>query len=197
MIIFDYLGTPLTHQKITPGNTATALSKYCYQYKRFRLDFDAGTDELTVGSWIVGASSGAVAKIVSVSDLSSGSWSGDDAVGYLIIDSWNGTAFTDNEKIKQAADATCGDVDLVPTMVEIDTNYEWKNKMAKAALISVYANTELVCFDGGTPDQTALIGQPMAAASSIVLSDINAIKAFKTLDYTASSAGIVQATFFF
>lgn len=192
MIIFDYLGRPLTHQKITPGNTATALSKYCYQYKRYKLNFDDGDVELTVGSWIVGATSGAVAKIVSVAADTS-SWT--DNTGYLIVDSWNGTAFQDNEEIKQAGSATAANVNGL--IAEIDTGYPYRDCMAKAALISVYANTELVCFDGGTPDQTALIGQPMAAASSIVLSDINAIKAFKTIDYTASSAGIVQATFFF
>jgi len=195
MIIFDYLGEPLQHQKITPGNTATGFSASCYQYKRYRIDFDAGTDELTVGSWIVGASSGAVAKVLELGTLTGGSWAGDNAEGYVIVDSWNGTAWTDNEKIKQAADATCGDVNGV--IHQLEEGYPWKGKMAKAALVSVYANTELVCFDGSTPDQTALIGQPMAAASSIILSDINAIKAFKTIDYTASSAGIVQATFFF
>jgi hypothetical protein len=79
----------------------------------------------------------------------------------------------------------------------LEAGYPFKGKMAKAALVSVYANTELVCFDGSTPDQTALIGQPMAAASSIILADINQIIAFKCIDYTASSAGIVQATFFF
>ena len=194
MIILDYLGEPLQHQKITPGNTATAFNVNCYKYLRWVLNLDAGTDELTVGSWIVGASSGAVAKVLSMT-IATGDWASDNVAGYAVCDSWNGTAWTDNEKVNQAADATCADVNGPMRLLE--AGYPFKGKMAKAALVSVYANTELVCFDGSTPDQTALIGQPMAAASSIILADINQIIAFKCIDYTASSAGIVQATFFF
>lgn len=192
--IFDYLGEPKQHQKITPGNTATGFSKNCYRYRRWKLNFDDGDVELTVGSWIVGATSGAVGKIVEVV-ADSASWNNN--TGYVVIDSWNGTAWTDNEEIKQAAQTTAANVNQPSPIREHQADYPFRGCMAKAALVSVYANTELVCFDGGTPDQTALIGQPMAAASSIILQDPKQIENFKALDYTASSAGIVQATFFF
>jgi hypothetical protein len=194
MIVSEYLGEPLQHQKITPGNTATGFNVNCYKYLMWILNIDAGTDELTVGSWIVGASSGAVAKVLSMT-ISTGDWGSDNVTGYAICDSWNGTAWTDNEKVKMAADATCADVN--GPMKSLEEGYPFKGCMAKAALVSAYANTELVCFDGSTPDQTALVGQPMAAASSIILADINQIRNFKAIDYTASSAGIIQATFFF
>lgn len=195
MIIFDYLGQPLQHQKIVPGNTATQFSKYCYNYKRWRLNYDSGgTTEITANCWIKGATSSALAKVVSVT-LSSGTWAGGNAAGYLILDSWNGTAFQDNEKITFKAVADDGDVDGV--ILDVERGYDNEGLQAKAALVSVYANTELVAFDGSVPDQTQLIGQPMAAASSIILQDINQIKNFYCIDYTAASAGIVQATFFF
>ena len=161
------------------------------------MNYDAGTDEITAGSWIIGASSAAVARVVSVT-LSSGDWvDGNNAAGYLVVDSWTGKAWTDNEKIKQAGDATCADVNQPGAITEDVSGYPYKNMMAKAALVSVLTNTELVTFDGSIPDQTSLIGQPMAAASSIILQDINQIRNFYCIDYTASSAGIVQATFFF
>jgi prophage DNA circulation protein len=192
MIVSEYLGEPLTHQKITPGNTATGFNVNCYKYLRYRINFTDGDVELTVGSWIVGASSGAVSKIVEV-NADTGTWTNN--TGYIIVDSWNGTAWTNAEEIKQAAQATAANVSGL--IAAIDTGYPYKGCMAKAALVSAYANTELVCFDGSTPDQTALVGQPMAAASSIILADINQIRNFKAIDYTASSAGIIQATFFF
>jgi len=193
MVIFEDLGIPLTHQKIIPGNTATALSKYCYQYWQFRLDFDDGDQTFTVGDWIVGASSGAVAKIVSINDLSEGTWTNE--TGYFVLDSWNGTAFTDDEEIKNGAQATAANVNgLIKSWT---SDYPYKGQLAKTALVVIYANTALVGFNGGKPDQTALVGTPMVANSSIILRSYPAIAAFKTIDYTASSASIAQIDFFF
>ncbi len=200
MIIYDYLGESLTHQKIVPGNTATGLSADCIKYTRRKLNFDAGTDELTVGSWIVGATSGAVGKVLSLT-VTSGTWATDDVVGYVIIDSWNGTVWQDNEKIKQAADATCADVNepIFTAGHLLNIDYPNKGNMAKAIMVSVSTQTALVnWFNGpGLPDQTALIGQPMVANSSIVISSINDIKNFKVIDFTSGSASTVQVTFYF
>lgn len=193
MLTFEYLGMPLTHQKVVPGNTATALSSNCYYYQRWKLNIDAGTDAIVAGDWIVGATSGAVGRVVSITEVS-GTWAGDNVVGYLIIDSMVGT-FQDNEKLKVAADATMADVNGLA--IPIPEDYYCKGMSAKAALVCVYANTALINTQGGNPDQTALIGMPMVANSSYILRDINEIKAFKCLDYTAASVSIVQVTFYF
>ncbi len=192
-IIFEDLGIPLTHQKITPGNTITALSSNCYFYQRWKLNFDAGTDEMVAGDWIIGATSGAMGRVVSIT-VSSGTWAGDNVVGYLIIDSMVGT-WTDNEKLKVAADATTADVNGPASSFGDD--YDFKGMQAKAALISVITNTALINLAGGKPDQTALIGHSMIANSSIVLRNIEAIRRFKCVDYTASSASVLNITYFF
>ena len=193
-ISLDYYGMALTHQKITPGNTITALSSNCYFYQRWKLNFDAGTDEMVAGDWIIGATSAAVARVISIT-VSSGTWAGDNVVGYLIIDSMVGT-WTDNEKLKVAADATMADVNgpASPLLME---DYDFKGMQAKAALVSVITNTALINLAGGKPDQTALIGHSMIANSSIVLRNIEAIRRFYCVDYTASSASVVNATYFF
>ena len=193
MLTFEYLGQPLTHQKVVPGNTATALSANCYYYQRWKLNFDAGTDEIVAGDWIVGATSAAVGRVVSITE-ESGTWAGDNVVGYLIIDSMVGT-FQNNEKLKVAADATTADVNGLA--IPIAEDYIYKGMSAKAALVCVYANTALINVWGGKPDQTALIGMPMVANASYILRDINEIKAFKCIDYTAASVSNVQVTFYF
>lgn len=198
MIILSSLGRALQHQKIVPGNTITSVSANCCTYKRWRLNYDAGSDEIVAGDWIVEATSGAVGKVLSIV-LSTGGWgSGNDAAGYMIIDSKVGT-FQNNEAIKVAADATCAVVNEPVTgdATEVAEDYEHKGMLAKAMLVNVYANTALCAWDGGKPDQTALIGQPLVANSSIIITDENAIRAFKCVDYTSGSTSIVQLTFYF
>ena len=62
------------------------------------LAFDAGTVEIKEDDVITGITSGKTATVKNVL-LSSGSWSGDDAVGYLSISGNTGT-WTDGEKIQ-------------------------------------------------------------------------------------------------
>ncbi|RPH73227.1 hypothetical protein EHM76_05595 [bacterium] len=197
--MFETLGVPLTHQKVVPGNTITSLSSNCYKYQQWRIDFDAGTDAIAAGDWIVGATSAAVANVVSIT-ISTGAWGDDDVVGYLIVDSLVGT-FADNEKLKVAADATCADVKAntspVVTAIPYAGDYLYKGVDAKAALVVVYANTALVGLTGGKPDQTALIGTPMVANSSYICRNIEEIKNFKCVDYASGSASILQVTYFF
>uniref|UniRef100_A0A6M3KZK4 Uncharacterized protein n=1 Tax=viral metagenome TaxID=1070528 RepID=A0A6M3KZK4_9ZZZZ len=203
MLNFEFLGLPLTHQKVVPGNTITSLSEYCYKYRIFKLNFDAGTDEIVANDWVVGATSGAVGRVKYIS-VTSGTWAGDNVVGYLLIDSWNGTAWTNNEKIKVAADATMADVNQAAAIVEAtDAEYTlagmliFKHMLARTALVVCYANTALTDDTGGKPDQTALIGTPMVANASYLMKSYNAIKNFKAVDYTAASASILQVKFCF
>lgn len=204
-IIFSYDGIALTHQKVVPGDVITALSAYCYKYQVYRLNFDAGTDEIVAGDWITDAGSPyAKGKVLSVTVTSGDFGAGNDAAGYILFDSWDGGAWTNNQKIKVAADATMADINQVAAIVEAtDAEYasvyrlQYKHLKAKSALVVVYANTALVGITGGKPDQTARIGTPMIANSSIRLKDHNAISNFYCVDYTSLSASIVQVDFYF
>ena len=118
--------------------------------------------------------------------------------------SWTGTAWTNDEEIKVAAGATMANVNQAAAIVEAtDAEYNlakmllYKGWLAKYALVVCYANTALIGFDGGKPDQTALIGIPLVANASIELRDHNAITNFKCVDYVAASASILQVTFCF
>ncbi len=202
-IVYDYDGIPLCHQKITPGNTITGLSSYCYKYQVYRLNFDDADSEITVGDWIVGVGSGAIGKVVYITSTA---WT--NGVGYLLYDSWNGTAWTDDEEIQVGAGATMADVNQPAAVVEAtDSEYglasriQYKHLLARCALVIVYDATAtdaiLMGITGGKPDQTALIGTPLVASSSIKLKDHNEISSFKCVDYTSGMNSVVQVDFFF
>jgi len=200
MIILDYLGEPLTHQKVVPGDTSTAFDSSCYFYKEFTIlvdGVDATSTEACVaaGTWIYGGTSNARSVIVSAT-LDSGAWGNANARVTLRIKSVSKT-WASTENVGSGADGTRFTVRADTVAMPVPGVYENKGRPAKAALVSVYAQTALVSLTGAIPDQTALIGQPMAAASSIILSDINEIIAFKCIDYASGSASNIQATFFF
>lgn len=196
---YDYYGIPLTHQKIVPGDTATALSAYCYKYKLYRLNFDDADTEIVVGDWIVGAASGAMAKVLYITSTA---WT--NGVGYALIDSWNGIAWTNDEEIKSAADATCANVNQATAIVEAtEAEYllagvlQYRGLVAKFAIVTCSNNRALINLNGGIPDQTALIGIPLPAESWFPIQDASEMAAFKVIDYASGSASIIQAEFFF
>ena len=193
MIIYDYIGRALTQEKIIPGNTATALTTGCYFYQEWDLPFDSGGTVTNVaGDWLVGATGGGRCCIVSVGTIT-GTWGG-TAAGTLRVKAMQGTAFVDNEVLnfKGTDNATVNG--LIGTVA---SEYDFKGIQAKAVLISVYANTALCAWDGSTPDQSSLVGQPLTANSSIIIQDIEAIRKFKCIDYTASSASNIHVTYYF
>lgn len=71
--------------------------------KKQRLDYDQGTSAFTEGETITGAASGATATVDELV-LSSGSWAGGDAAGYLVLSTVTGT-FQDNEAITSTGGA--------------------------------------------------------------------------------------------
>lgn len=195
MIVNNYLGIPLQSQKIVPGNTATAIAKSVWTYREYTINFDAGTDEIKAGDVIVGASSGAVGIVVSVS-VTSGTWAGDDVVGVIRFRSWNGTNFTNNEKVKVAADATCADIDgAAPT--ECPEDYKYKGQVARSMLVSVIAQSVFMAIDGSTPDQTQDMAHTLAAGDSYVMHDAQEMDQAMFIDAASGSASTVVVTAFF
>ncbi len=195
MITFEDLGVPLTEQKIAPANTITSIAQDVWLYRRWKLNVDDVDAQIYVGDWLYGAAGG-VGKVV---EVSIDTWT--NGVGYVILDSWNGTSFVDDENIGAAA-AAATQANVNGVLVSLaDTGYPLKGKMAKAALVTVYDATSthgcLIGISGGKPDQTLKSGIPMMAGSSIILRNIEAIKNFKCVDYTASDASVVNITAFF
>jgi hypothetical protein len=196
MLMYEYIGMPLCQQKIIPGNTATVLSDNCYNYQEWDINFTSGgTVTPAVGDWIYWTiTTIGRACIVSVTLTGVGTWGAGTAEGTFRVKSLHGVALADSTAIyfKTADNATSSGIPR-PVMA----GYDYKGMQAKSALVCIYTNPALVNICGGTPDQTSLIGIPMVANSSILLKDIGAIKNFKCIDYTASSASNVQVTFFF
>ena len=197
MFVLEYYGEALTHQKVVPGNTITSLNSEMYNYtERYIAYTSGGTTEIVVGDWIVGATSAAKARVLSVT-LSSGTWAGGDAAGYFILNSQHGTFQSENIKVAGGTnDATIASDTRLATKDEY-VNKEFYKKNATSALVNVYAQTALVDISGGKPDQTALVGQPIAAGGNWMLRDPKAIRNFKCVDYTASSASTIQISFFY
>ena len=196
--VYDYAGMALCHQKLVPGNTATGLAASCREYLEFTLlcdGVDAGSTAPVAGGWIVGQTSGARAVIISAT-LTAGAYGNVNARVTLRLKSVSGT-FASAENVGYGANLDHFTVRTGATQVPVTEYYTYKGMLAKAILVSVYANTALCAWDGSTPDQTSLIGQPMVANSSVMIQDANSIRAFKCIDYTSQSASNIQVTFYF
>jgi len=103
--------------------------------------------------------------------------------------------WTSGEKLKVAAGTDDATMTGIPVLAQ--DNYLFKGKEAQAALITVLANTVLINIDGGNPDQSSLVGIPLAAGTSIILQDETAIRNFKCIDYVASSASNINVALYF
>ena len=192
-IVFEDLGIPLTHWKVAPGNTITSVPSNFYVYEERDLVFTSGgITEIVVGDWIVGATSSAKAEVVRVT-LTTGTWAGGTAAGTFRIRSQHGTFESENLKVA----AGTNDATIAANSTPGQGVYDFKGRVARAALVSVSAQTALVGVTGGKPDQTALVGQPMASGSSWVLRNATQIKNLKVVDNVAASASTVQVTLFF
>lgn len=195
MITESYLGVPLQTQKIVPGNTATKIAASIVTYTEYEIGYDSGDYAFVAGDVIVGASSGAMGIVRSVT-VATGTVGGGNAAGKIRFKAWNGTNFTDNEKIKVGADSDVGDIDgTAPTAVVDD--YAYKGCTAKHLLLSAKAQTALVALDGSTADQTALLGHNIAAGASYILNDAQEMRQVSIIDAAAGSASTVIVTAYF
>lgn len=204
-LTFEYLGQPLTQEKITPGNTVTSLTSGCYNYTEWNLIIDSGgTHELVAGDWIVGATGGGRAVIISVGSLDAGtSWAAGTADCTLRIASLHGTVFVDNEVLNHDVTGTatdCATADGVAHKLENEDytfNGIMRGAQAKAALITVLDNIALIELAGNTPDQSAQMGIPYEPFERRILADINEIKNFKVVDYNRNAPTTIHVQYFF
>jgi len=203
-LFMEYWGTPRCFQRMVPGNNALSTIATSIYYTEWTVAFTSGGTTVTsVGSWIVGATSGVVAEVVAIT-VTGGTFGGGDAAGTMRLKSkYHPTAVTTNwtsgENWKIGAGSDDGTFTALPVLApKQDRKSAFPiGTPAKCALVTVLTNTELVDLDGGIPDQTALAGLPMKDGSSILLRDIEEIINFKAIDYAASSAGAVGIQYFF
>jgi hypothetical protein len=201
---FEYWGSPKTHQRIVPGNNACGTLATSYYYTEWTVDFTSGgnTTETKVGDWIVGASSAVTAQVITMAATGT-SWTTGDMAGTMRLRSaFHATTITPTwtsaENWKVAGGTNEGTLTLLPKIGQARDLYAFpKGQPAKCALVTVLTNTALVCIDGSTPNQTALVGFPMKDGSSILLRDMEEIINFKCIDYVASSASVVNIDYFF
>lgn len=189
----DY-GRALTMQKITPGNTQTAIADDILTYTERIFSYTSGgTTEIKAGDWIVGATSAKMARVVSVT-LSTGTWAGGNAAGTMIVNSMSG-AFTAGEKIKVGA----GTDDATMTASPVKVAYDYENKEAKARAVFIQCMTgdALVCFDGSLPDQTLLSGITIGNYGTLSLSNYQNAKNFYCIDRVASTTSILVVVGYF
>lgn len=188
--IIAYPGIPLTMQKITPGDTITGVSTYLYKYAEYEIGYDSGDYAFLEGDIIIGATSSAMGVVRSVT-VATGTVGGGTAAGKIRFHSWNGTNFTNNEKIKVAADNDVGDIDgTAPT--ECADEYLYKGLVAKAVMIRAITKTQLIGVSARKmkADQTSLIGIAQAAtASPLWIYDASAIANITTVDEVSGQAG--------
>ena len=200
-MVFEYWGMPLTAQRIVPGNTACGTLSTSVYYTEWTSAYTGGKTGLAVGSWLVGATSGVIAQVVSLT-ITSGTLAGNNAAGVLRLKSkyhpsTPATQWTSGETFNIAGSGN-GAFTLIPLVAAKTDLYAFpKGTPAKCALVTALTQTELVNFDGGIPDQTSLAGLPMKDGTSLLLRDINEIIRFMCIDYTNNSAGSINIQFFF
>jgi len=188
-LLEGYSGIALTWGKVTPGNTVTGIPEGLWKYKELEIGYDSGDYTFLEGDIIVGVTSGAIGVVRSFT-VTSGTIVGTNAAGKIRFHSWNGVNFTNNEKIKVAADVDVGDIDGSVPSARTD-EYPWKDAIAVYVLACAAANGQRIAFSGRKvlTDQTSAIGMVIAAGDSFPIGDASAIKNINVVDATAGQAG--------
>jgi hypothetical protein len=177
----DITGLALTWQKITPGNTATAIDASIYKYEERTLAFTSGgTAELTAGKVIRQSGVQAVIKSVTVA---TGTWAGGDAAGTFTLHSQVG-AFTAGSIYTGAGsdDATVAGDSTAATATGYGDMY------AKKLLIEVLDNTAMITIGPVLADQTYKMGLHIPALGTLEIYDRNQMKECKVIDAVSGSA---------
>lgn len=196
-MIENYPGKPLTWQRIAPGDTLAQIAAGVWKYKELEIGYDSGDYAFLEGDVIVGATSGAIGIVVSVTVVT-GTVAGGDAAGKIRFHSWNGIAFTNNEKIKVAADADVGDIDGT-TPVECVDAYLYKETVANLVLVSAETNAQRIGYSARKmkPDQTSDYGLLLPIGGSVEVRDADAIKNLYTIDAVSGAVGYTVFTGYF
>jgi len=190
-LTMEYNFRALTGQRITPGNTATAIGTNIIKYVEHKLHIDSGgTTAIVAGNRILGATSGASAMVLEVGTLESGSWAGGDAVCWLKLCSVVGT-FQNNEHITvegvaDAADADGTTIELLPAEY---VRPEFRGMTARKLIVQAEDNNQRISWNGFLPTQVSKMGLLLEKGYSVTLTDAADMKACYVIDAVAGSAG--------
>lgn len=191
MIVYDYIGTPLTFEKIVPGDTVTSPNSATMKtVSERKIEFTSGgTYVVKKGDTITGATSAATARVEAVV-LLSGSWAAGTAAGFLYIDSQSGALESENLDVGSNTNVATIAGDSVRILKGLD---------AKGVYISVESAACHYTIDGTTPGQTGgnSYGHQIPAGEVVVILDPQAIKNLKFVDRTSGSASTIKLTCFF
>lgn len=191
MIVYDYIGTPLTFEKIVPGDTVTSPNSATIKtVSERKIEFTSGgTYTILKGNTITGATSAATARVEAVIVMS-GSWAAGTAAGILYIDSQSGVFVSENLDVGSNSNVATVAADSVRIL---------KGLEAKGIYISVEGATCHFTMDGTTPGQTGgnSYGHQIPAGEVVVILDPQAIKNLKLIDRSSGSASTIKLTCFF
>jgi len=195
-IVFDYLGKPMTYQKIIPGDVVTGIHINIYKYGEWLLPYTSGgTVVMKVGDTIVGATSAATGVIVDRT-ITAGTDGGGDAVGVLTIKCLVGTFASENLRVEGTADVATIAANAVPFA---QSSSPFLGKYCKACLVSGVANDMNVTMDGTLPSAAAGqdVGVVIGDRQSYVMRDIEEIINFRCIDRVSLSAGKMKVICYF
>ncbi len=197
MLTFEYYGMPLTWAKITPGNTITQVPEGLWKYTEYEIGYDSGDYAFLEGDVIIGATSGAVGIVISCTVVT-GTVGGGDAAGKIRFHSWSGTNFTDDEKIKVAADTDVGDIDGSAPAACTD-EYKFKGQKARSVIAQAHTQSQAIAYGYHAikPDQTALYCNVLTAGQAMPILDAAAVQNLRVVDYAAGSAGFTTFVGYF
>lgn len=187
-------GVPLTHQKIVPGNTVTAIATNVKAYILKALRYTSGgTYVMKAGDTIVGATSGATAVIVSRT-IDAGTDAGGDAAGILILKCQVGTFQSENLNVEGNSNVAT----IAANSLAYKGGTEHEGRAARAMLITVESNDVQVTFDGTYPSQTATFyGHTLVEGDSLLLFGEDAVSGFRCVDRVSGSASVLKVTCLF
>jgi hypothetical protein len=128
--------------------------------KKQQLFFDGGVTAFVVGQTIEGAETGAKG-LIDVVVLSTGTWAGGDAAGYVVLESIDGI-FVDGEDITtETGEAVTNGTNVDYEMEEGGFDYYWVDNQADTPCRFFWKNVSYRLLESGeTPSKTLVLWLP-------------------------------------
>jgi hypothetical protein len=195
MLSLIYDGLALTSQRITPGDTATAIGKAIYKYeeKKFHIDSggSGGTFTLTAGMRIYGVTSTAVGEVIRVGAVEGATtWAGNDAACYIWVKSIVGT-FQNNDVLTVDGTADAATIDGIAIALTKDEYVypEYYGLTARQLWIQGETASLRISINGTLPTQTSKMGMVLANGSSMIITDADNMAKCYVINAANATAG--------
>lgn len=131
------------------GNTLATLTRLDNLFPAWLfVAFTSGSTEPSPGDTIYGDTSAANARLEYIA-LTSGTWGGGDAAGYMLLSNWNGSAWTSGENFTGGADTASNHGTLTGTPVDCYATADTRNN--KPVLDFDDTVNEVALFQGYMP----------------------------------------------